>query len=314
MTRLGYTQKMPGTTYGLPATACKLGSKLVDLPGSVCHGCYALKGTYTYPNVQKGQERRLKDIEDPGWVAGMAYELNGIHGGLIPPVIRFKPEKWSPGWHRWHDSGDIQSVKHLDKIVQVCRLTPTIRHWLPTRELSMVRQWIRSNVAGALPENLIVRVSGTMIDGPPPKSWPWTSTVTTGVPTCPDECKNCRKCWDKSVKNIAYSIPQTLKDEVVLRAKMICTLHNLPYLATWKKMDGQKIKIIDMEKSHIQNVLAMIARRSPLKGNIPEQGEAIVKRLELELTIRKMRATLILQHSLGENPNAIENSDIFGTR
>ena len=35
---------------------------------------------------------------------------------------------------RWHDSGDIQDVKHLEDIVEVTRQTPEIMHWLPTLE------------------------------------------------------------------------------------------------------------------------------------------------------------------------------------
>ena len=38
--------KMPGYAYGLPAWECKTGAKLVKVPGSVCAGCYALKGNY----------------------------------------------------------------------------------------------------------------------------------------------------------------------------------------------------------------------------------------------------------------------------
>ena len=44
---LSKPDKMPGFAYGLPAPACKTGAKLVKVPGSVCSGCYALKGNYT---------------------------------------------------------------------------------------------------------------------------------------------------------------------------------------------------------------------------------------------------------------------------
>ena len=49
---LSKPSKMPGYAYNLPATECKIGSKLVKVPGSVCHGCYALKGRYRFPNVK----------------------------------------------------------------------------------------------------------------------------------------------------------------------------------------------------------------------------------------------------------------------
>ena len=48
--------KMPGYAYGLPAWECKTGAKLVKVPGSVCAGCYALKGNYArYPEIKKSQ-------------------------------------------------------------------------------------------------------------------------------------------------------------------------------------------------------------------------------------------------------------------
>ena len=65
--------KMPGFAYGLPAPACKTGAKLVKIPGSVCAGCYALKGNYVrFPEILKAQYKRLKSIDHPLWVAAMA--------------------------------------------------------------------------------------------------------------------------------------------------------------------------------------------------------------------------------------------------
>ena len=40
------TKKMPSLSYSLPAKECITGSKLVNVKGSVCEGCYALKGNY----------------------------------------------------------------------------------------------------------------------------------------------------------------------------------------------------------------------------------------------------------------------------
>ena len=85
----------------------------------------------------------------------------------------------------------------------MCELTPGIKHWLPTREA-----WTQEHVARA-PRNLVVRFSMPMIDQAPAGAWPNTSTVVTKAATCPapkqnNECKDCRACWDKNVKNIAY--------------------------------------------------------------------------------------------------------------
>ena len=86
---LSKPSKMPGPAYNLPASKCITGSKLVKIKGSVCEGCYALKGRYRFPNVQAALERRLKAIESPLWVDAMIQ--------LIKPHKEF----------RWHDSGDI---------------------------------------------------------------------------------------------------------------------------------------------------------------------------------------------------------------
>jgi hypothetical protein len=106
---------------------------------------------------------------------------------------------------RWHDAGDVQDLRHLAKIFEVCRRTPAVKHWMPTREA-----WTKKYIDRA-PSNLVIRFSGTMIDQPAVKSWPHTSTVTTapGSRTCPapdnaGKCGSCRSCWNPEVKNIAY--------------------------------------------------------------------------------------------------------------
>ena len=111
---LSKPSKMPGPAHNLPAAACKTGAKLVKVPGSVCAGCYALKGRYRFNNVQQALQRRLKALEDPRWVDAM--------------VTLIKDQDW----FRWHDSGDIQSFKHLDNIFEVCKRTPETKHWMPT--------------------------------------------------------------------------------------------------------------------------------------------------------------------------------------
>jgi hypothetical protein len=160
---LSNPSKMPGKAYGLPAKECKTGSKLAKIPGSTCSSCYALKGCYIFPVVQEAQYTRLAAIRHPLWVQAMTFHL-----------LHQKADVF-----RWHDSGDVQDLKHLAKIFKVARLTPNIRHWLPTREA-----WI---------------------------NWKNTSTVVTSGATCPapnqgNACLSCRACWDPSVKNVAYGV------------------------------------------------------------------------------------------------------------
>ena len=106
---------------------------------------------------------------------------------------------------RWHDSGDVQDLTHLVKIYRVCEQTPDVAHWMPTREA-----WVKKYAQFA-PANLVIRFSATMVDGDAPASWAHTSTVVSNKDqaTCPapqqgNQCKDCRACWDKSVKNVAY--------------------------------------------------------------------------------------------------------------
>jgi len=184
---LSKPSKMPGWSIGIPAKECKTGAKLRLIPDSVCYGCYALKGCYVFDIVQKAQYKRLDAIKNPYWVEAMTTLINSK-----------KPDVF-----RWHDSGDVQDEAHLNKIFEVCRLTPSKRHWMPTREA-----WIKDHMHKA-PANLVVRFSSPMIDQGPVKSWANTSTVSTKSRSCPapdnnNECGDCRACWDPLVKNIEY--------------------------------------------------------------------------------------------------------------
>jgi len=181
------TSKMPGLSYSLPAWACQTGAKLRKVPGTPCHGCYALKGNYIrYPAIKKAQYYRLASLDRDSWVTAM--------------VAQIKRQKW----FRWHDAGDVQSVDHMNKIFEVCRLTPLTRHWLPTQE----RKYLPLP-GSSIPDNLVIRLSGSKIDGPRPSCWPHTSTVVTKSATCPapsqgGKCRTCRNCWNKDIKNISY--------------------------------------------------------------------------------------------------------------
>ena len=184
---LSAPSKMPGPAFNLPAVNCITGAKLVKVPGSVCAGCYALKGRYRFPNVQAALNRRLKSLDHPDWIRAMVVLIDDAP------------------WFRWHDSGDLQGPEHLKKIFEVCKLTPKTKHWLPTRETGMLK--LRD--PDIIPPNLIIRLSGHMIDGNNSTFWPWTSTVSTKTKSCPaqdqgNQCKDCRACWDRSVPNVTY--------------------------------------------------------------------------------------------------------------
>ena len=138
--------------------------------------------------MQDAQYRRLEAIKDPQWVDAMAHLINSK-----------KPDVF-----RWHDSGDVQDLDHLMKIFEVCELTPSKRHWLPTREA-----WIKKHL-DSKPTNLVIRFSAPMVNQRAHASWPNSSSVVTGEDfNCPsskqgNQCLDCRKCWDPEIKNISY--------------------------------------------------------------------------------------------------------------
>lgn len=218
------TSKMPGKSIGLSAFSCKTGSKLATVPGSVCSKCYALKGFYRMPSVVKANNKREAGLSHPQWVEAMVVIINHSASFAVP--------EW-----RWFDSGDIQSIGHLMMIVEVAKRTPLIKHWAPTKELKMLRAFIKGG--GVIPSNLIVRASSPMIDQAPVRGHANTSTVSSSVDTlytghrCEayrtdksgvivshedyvgmdrkekkardfGHCGTCRKCWSADIENVDY--------------------------------------------------------------------------------------------------------------
>jgi len=185
--------KMPGTAYNTSAQDCRVGTRLRDVKGSVCDGCYAMKGRYLFPTVQAALQRRLDALDHPQWVDAMVLLIS----------------RQTVPWFRWHDSGDLQSIKHLQRIVEVINRTPDIAHWLPTREYKLVTDYRRAG--GVIPANVVIRLSAHMVDGPPPEAYglPTSTVVTDGSHTCPastqgNNCGDCRDCWNPLVKNVSY--------------------------------------------------------------------------------------------------------------
>ena len=188
--------KMPCHSWSIPAKDCKTGSKLVQVSGSICEDCYALSGFYRMGNVKSCLEKRLQSLSNPKWEEAMTVAISGSEGS---------------GFFRWFDSGDIQSLAHLKQIAQIAINLPQIKFWLPTKEYGIVQDFLKEN---ELPENLTIRLSAYMIDGPAPVGLAnrlglVTSTVSKTSWTCPagsqgNKCLQCRACWDKGVSNVAY--------------------------------------------------------------------------------------------------------------
>ena len=192
--------------YSLPAAECKTGAEMAKTTGTICALCYAKRGNYLWAHTQAALYRRLKSLSDPNWVDAMVY------------LIKDMP------YFRWHDSGDIQDMQHLLKIVSVAKLTPSTMHWLPTREYVIVNDYIMAAREVArkakkafrkyIPENLVIRLSATRFEGKAPEALArklgvLVSGVSKKEYNCPaheqdNKCKTCTMCWDKNVFNIVY--------------------------------------------------------------------------------------------------------------
>jgi hypothetical protein len=194
---LSKPSKMPGYAYSTPAKRCIIGQKLRKVAGSICAFCYALKGRYVFKNVQLAMEKRFASLTNDLWVEAMTYLIGKVKNPFF----------------RWHDSGDLQGVWHLEKIVKIAKNLPEISFWLPTREYAFVSDYIKKG--GEVPSNLTIRLSALMMDGPAPVGIAQrlglcvSGASKLGDFNCPsskqgNKCGDCRKCWDKNEFAINY--------------------------------------------------------------------------------------------------------------
>jgi len=139
-------------------------------------------------------------IDDPLWVDAMVVSIG------------------TDAYFRWHDSGDIQNIEHLEKIAAVARATPNCMHWLPTREYGIVSAFTAQY---DVPDNLIIRLSAMFTDRPVvvPKTLQNVAGVAVSnvhskkaigtqcnAPKQNGECRTCRACWNRKIAAVSYSI------------------------------------------------------------------------------------------------------------
>ena len=192
--------KMPGTTFAIDAFACNVGSKLAEIEGTACHDCYARKLQKLRPSVDKGWKANLvkwQQSDKSLWVTSMVFQIK-----------RYNVDNY----HRWFDSGDLQSVEMLHNIVDVALLTPEIQHWLPTQVRAVVKAYRKQY--GMEPDNLTIRVSASKVDTATIPNFECTSRVFTKngkslgkeckARTRGNQCGSCRACWSKDVPVISY--------------------------------------------------------------------------------------------------------------
>lgn len=196
--KISVTSKLDGVrSWSLEALETCPGSTAA--PGQLvdaCAGCYATTGNYRFANVKAPRAHNKKDWQRLVWVDDMVNELA-------------KDE-----YFRWFDSGDMYTLALAEKIFEVMKRTPWVKHWLPTRmyKFPKFRQVLTDMQAL---KNVSVRFSSDSITGEYTKGLhgsviiPTPSEVKRGMKLCGaydnnGACGPCRACYDKRIKVIAY--------------------------------------------------------------------------------------------------------------
>jgi hypothetical protein len=197
MIKLSKTSKLDGIqSWSLNALETCQGSKDLVTGELVpaCQGCYATTGNYRFPNVRAPRDFNKEDWKRDSWVADMVIALD------------------SSRYFRWFDSGDMYDLRLAEKILEVMKKTPWVKHWLPTRMHKFNKYDTVINAMMKL-ENVVVRLSsdsvtGEIINGLT-TSTIFSDTVPAGAFECKayenaGKCNGCRACYNKDVSVIAY--------------------------------------------------------------------------------------------------------------
>ena len=196
--RISVTSKLDGIrSWSLQARETCPGS--IGADGELvaaCAGCYAVGGNYRYPNVREPRIENREDWKRPEWVADMVAALRNDR------------------FFRWFDSGDMYALPLAEKILEVMKLTPDVRHWVPTRMYKFRKFADVIARMQALP-NVMVRPSSDSVTGEYTPGVhgstivPAADQVPAGATLChaannAGKCGACRACYSKDVAVVAY--------------------------------------------------------------------------------------------------------------
>jgi len=196
--KISITSKLDGIrSWSLQALDTCPGS--IASPGELvdaCKGCYATTGNYRFANVKAPRAHNKEDWARLEWVDDMVAELN------------------KDRFFRWFDSGDAYTLGLAEKMLEVMKRTPWVKHWLPTRMHKFPKFALVLREMSALP-NVSVRFSSDSVTGEYTKKLhgsviiPTAADVKKGMTLCrayenSGKCSGCRACYDKKVKVIAY--------------------------------------------------------------------------------------------------------------
>lgn len=261
--------KMPCYSYNLPASECKTGSILRNVPGSSCSGCYACEqpssngNWYSTKRVNIAMTRRLNAVlNDPRWESAMTFLLS----------------HYKFPFFRWHDSGDIQNLEHLRKICNIADNVPETRFWLPTQERTILYQyWIimGQKRLDELHPNLTIRLSAIMINGTTLIDFARRLGIKVSRVSdksndvdCPawkqgNSCGLCRSCWDQEKESVTYHYHDG--SEGIMNSEFIMQVRKKIDDLLLKNTDKNTIDHIIAEQFHLQRLNVRLIRARMLK-------------------------------------------------
>ena len=68
---LSWPSKMDCPAWGISATRCRIGAILATQENTVCHSCYAMKGTFRAKNVAAKLEKSYRGLLDVRWTPAL---------------------------------------------------------------------------------------------------------------------------------------------------------------------------------------------------------------------------------------------------
>jgi hypothetical protein len=155
-------------------------------------GCYALKGNFQFPSVQKATMERLKHSQEKDFVGRMIVEIT----------------RKEPKYFRFHSSGDFYSSEYVKKVRAIAEACPETLFRTTTRRRDFIQEILRLN---ALP-NFIVRESLDDERPIPEMGLPFAALAHLPVVGeqesyhCKNSCPECEyHCWENSV-NIDFDM------------------------------------------------------------------------------------------------------------
>lgn len=132
--------KMSGVktyNWGIPAYRSANGFKTCPNAAACAKGCYATMGAYTFSNVAKVFERRLKLAQSPKFTSIMHAEIKRRN------VQRL----------RIHDSGDFFNIEYTKRWLTIIRANPQVQFYAYTKMVSMFKEL---EADGLIPVNFTI--------------------------------------------------------------------------------------------------------------------------------------------------------------